>query len=213
MMSMSALNVFAMSGRWTLTATAFPPFILALWTCATLALPSGRGSMWLNRSLTGFLNSCEMTVSTVCSGSGGTSSCSFANSSQYSCGTRSGLMLNNCPSLTYAPPNSSIDLRNLAGKSTGNSVSPRLKSGRCQANPYLLRIPLSPCFASTRITCVIRWIFSIFICRKPLSRKPLASARWMSAGFPSMLKNHVVLDMPLLLDKCALLVYIPCALC
>lgn len=163
MMSMSALNVFVISGFCTFTATAFPPFILALWTCATLALPSGRGSMWLNRSLTGFPNSFDITCSTVCNVSGGTSSCSFANSSQYSCGTRSGLMLSSCPSLTYAPPSSSIDLRSLAGKSEESSVSPRLKSGRCQANPYLLRIPPSPCFASTRMTCVIRWIFSIFI--------------------------------------------------
>jgi len=163
MMSMSAENFFAMSGLCTFIATAFPVFSLALCTCATLALPSGFASMWLYMSLTGLLNSFIITCSTVLSFSGGTSSSSFENSSQYSCGTKSGLMLSSCPSFMYAPPNSSIAILSLFGRSDGSSSSPRLKNGSCQVNPYLLSMLPSPCFANTLITSPTLSILPLFI--------------------------------------------------
>lgn len=160
-MSMSALNFFAVSGLCIFTAAGFPVFSLALWTCAMLALPKGAGSMCLNTSFAGFLNSSAMVCSTVVSFSGGTSSRSFENSSQYSGGTRSGLWLSSCPSFMYAPPSSSIASLSLFGRSAGSSFSPLLNKGRYIEKPYVLSIPPSPCLFSILITYVILFTFSI----------------------------------------------------
>ena len=152
---MSSANSSRTPGRWILMTTFLPLWSVARWTCATDAEPSGVLSTVVKSLLSGCLSSVSMMFLTVENDRGVVSSRSRLNASQYSWGMRSGLMLSSCPSLMYAPPNSSIAARILCGSDSGfcgfRSVI-LFNNDRCHLSPYAFMKYPSPCCRQTSIT-------------------------------------------------------------
>ena len=87
-----------------MTATSIPLVVVARWTCAIDAEPTGTGSIWVNSEETGASKLRAISASIASNDTGGRLSCRLSRLRAASSPTRSGRVASDWPSLIAAGP-------------------------------------------------------------------------------------------------------------